>query len=113
MSKQVKDYVSNLLEEEELEPKPAPKKPGNTKKDAPKKAIPEKSAIDPKNQASKLLGVRIPLELLEDYKNLSAFTGYTIQDLVIRALTEWSGYTETEAKRKELRKLKKDSKNLL
>lgn len=56
--------------------------------------------------------VRLPKELLEDYRNLADFTGYSIKDLFIRALREWSGYTETEAKRKELRKAKAGNKDI-
>jgi len=94
-----KDFTKKLvagLDEE------APATPKQTKqpKPAPAKELEAKYCV------------RLPAELLEDYRNLADFTGYTIKDLFIRALREWSGYTETEAKRKELRKAKAGNKDI-
>lgn len=101
-----KDFTKKLLAgEEEQAPATAP-----TPKNAKTPKAPKTPAQEKELEAKYC--VRLPAELLEDYRNLADFTGYTIKDLFIRALKEWSGYTETEAKRKELRKAKAGNKDI-
>ena len=99
MSK-TKDFTKNLLAEEVEE------ETAKASKRTRKPKATEEESLEVK------YCLRLPKELLEDYRNLADFTGYTIKDLVIRALSEWKGYTDTEEKRKELRKAKAGNKHL-